>query len=194
RLDRLARRTPPAAEIARAAPRRAHWVTPELVAELRYGEWTRDGRLRHPAFLGLREDKAAAEVVIDREGAKAAGPSDPAPSAPASPTRVRGTVEVAGVAISNADKVLYPEGGFTKLDLARYYEQVADHMLMELRGRPLTLVRCPEGYDKECFYQKHATKAVPAALERVRISQGRGARVYLLPQNSPRPVSLLPLG
>ena len=49
---------------SRAAPRRAHWVTPELVAELRYSEWTRDGRLRHPAFLGLLEDKSAAEVVI----------------------------------------------------------------------------------------------------------------------------------
>ena len=194
RLDRLARRTSPSEEIARAAPRRAHWVAPELVAELRYSEWTRDGRLRHPAFLGLREDKAAAEVVIDREGAKAAGPSDPAPSAPASPTRVRGTVEVAGVAISNADKVLYPEGGFTKLDLARYYEQVADHMLLELRGRPLTLVRCPEGYDKECFYQKHATKAVPVALERLDIPGGRDAGIHLLANDLRGLLSLVQMG
>ncbi len=194
RLDRLARRVPPSAEIARAAPRRAHWVAPELVAELRYSEWTRDGRLRHPAFLGLREDKSADEVVIDREDAAAAGLSDPAPRASALPGRVRGTVEVAGVAISNADKVLYPKGGFTKLALAQYYEQIAPHMLPELSGRPLTLVRCPEGYDKNCFYQKHATKAVPAALERLDIPEGRDAGIHLLANDLAGLLSLVQMG
>jgi bifunctional non-homologous end joining protein LigD len=194
RLDRLGRKEPPSAEIAREAPRRAHWVAPELVAELRYSEWTRDGRLRHPAFLGLRDDKSAQEVVIDRENAKTNGAVDPAPSAPTSPVRVRGTAEIAGVAISNADKVLYPKGGFTKLDLAQYYEQIAPRMLAELSGRPLTLVRCPEGYDKNCFYQKHATKAVPAALERLDIPEGRDAGIHLLANDLTGLLSLVQMG
>lgn len=194
RLDRLARRVPPSAEIARAAPRRAHWVSPELVAELRYSEWTRDGRLRHPAFLGLREDKSADEVIVDREKGDGAGTSAAASSVPASPARNRGTAELAGVAISNADKILYPKGGFTKLDLAQYYEKVAPRMLPELRGRPLTLVRCPEGYDKSCFYQKHATKAVPAALERLDIPEGRDAGIHLLANDLTGLLSLVQMG
>jgi bifunctional non-homologous end joining protein LigD len=189
-LDRLARRSPPSAEIARAAPRRAHWVAPELVAELRYGEWTPDGRLRHPAFLGLREDKPANEVVIDRSAGGAPATDPPAPPR----ANGRGAVEVAGVAISNADKVLYPKGGFTKVDLARYYEQVARYMLPELRGRPLTLVRCPEGYDKSCFYQKHATKAVPAALERFNIAEGKDAGLHLIANDLAGLLSLVQMG
>jgi len=65
RLDQLAVNTAPGAEIAAAAPTRSHWVIPELVAEVRFTEWTRDRRLRHPVFLGLREDKKGRDVVLD---------------------------------------------------------------------------------------------------------------------------------
>jgi len=90
--------------------------------------------------------------------------------------------------------VFYNKGGFTKLDLARYYEQIAHHMLPELRGRPLTLVRCPEGYDKSCFYQKHATKAVPAALERFDIAEGKDAGIHLIANDLAGLLSLVQMG
>jgi bifunctional non-homologous end joining protein LigD len=190
-LDRRAQKAAPSREIARAAPRRAHWVAPELVAELRYAEWTPDGRLRHPSFLGLRDDKAGRDVVIDRALGKA-----PAAAAAARSTVIsrHGGAEVAGTQISNAQKVLYPESGVTKLDLARYYEQVAEHMLPELRGRPLTLLRCPDGYRGQCFFQKHATKAVPAALQRIEITQKSGSETYLIADDLTGLLALVQMG
>src|SRR4029078_6799084 len=131
-----------------AEGRRAHWVKPELVGEVSFTEWTRDGTLRHPSFEGLREDKRAREIVREQPVHAA---STPAQSESDSDT---GDV-VAGVPISNGDKVLYPEDGITKRTLARYYEAIGELMVPHVKGRPLTLVRCPNGWDKHCFYQKH---------------------------------------
>lgn len=181
RLTPLERRTPPSRAIAKAAPRRSHWAKPELVAELRFTEWTPDGRLRHPAFLGLREDKRAREVVIDRDGS----PASPAPTAPQ---------EIGGVRLTHAGKRLYPESGTTKLDLARYYEAIAVHMLPELIGRPLTLLRCPDGRTGPCFFQKHATNAVPAALTRLRIAENGKPATYLAVKDRAGLLSLVQMG
>jgi len=162
RLDRLARKTPPSREIAALAPRRAHWVSPSLVAELRFGEWTADGRLRHASFLGLRDDKRGRDVVLDRK-------AKPVPAA-ASEITPRSTVEIAGIRLTHAGKLLYPADGIAKLDLAQYYATVADRMLAEAGGRPLTLVRCPDGQGGKCFFQKHANDTVPDALRRFKIA------------------------
>jgi bifunctional non-homologous end joining protein LigD len=78
------------------------------------------------------------------------------------------------VRLSHPDRVLYREDGITKLTVAQYYAAVRDWALPELADRPLSLVRCPEGYDKECFYQKHATSAVPKVVGRVEIPEGVG--------------------
>ena len=191
RLDRLARPKPPAPEIAREAPRRAHWAKPELVAELRFTEWTQDGRLRHPAFLGLREDKTAREVVLDPKLGTALVSAAPQKAPVVAP---RDDAAVAGFRLTNAEKVLYPEDGITKLDLARYYEAVADRILPEIAGRPLTLVRCPEGYRGQCFYQKHANKTVPAALHRIEVPEKNGHATYLTADDLPGLLSLVQLG
>ena len=191
KLDRLARKEAPSPEIARAVPRRTHWVKPELVAELRFSEWTTDGRLRHPVFLGLRDDKAARDVVRDPLSGGAL-PADAA--APPTAALPRGTVEIGGVRLSNAEKVLYPEAGITKLDLARYYEAVAAKILPEIAGRPLTLVRCPEGYRGHCFYQKHASQSVPLALRRVDIAEKSGSSIYLVADDLAALWSLVQMG
>lgn len=115
----------------------AHWVAPELVAEVEFSEWTADGRLRHPSFKGLRRDKPAAVVVRE-----VAAPADPS--------------TVAGIKISHPERVMYPARGLTKLDLARYLEEVSPWMLPQVIGRPLTLVQCPEGLDGGCHYLRHA--------------------------------------
>jgi bifunctional non-homologous end joining protein LigD len=81
---------------------------------------------------------------------------------------------VAGMRLSHADRVLFPKHGYTKLAVARYYEQLTDRLLPHLHGRPLTLVRCPEGHNNECFYQKHATETVPDAISRVDIPDDTG--------------------
>jgi bifunctional non-homologous end joining protein LigD len=107
-----ARASPPSREIAEAAPRKSHWVCPDLVAEVKFTEWTPGGRLRHPIFLGLRADKTGDEVVIDRSDTVAA-PSEKIKTADPLPRALEG--------ITHKAKVLYPDSGITRLDLARYY-------------------------------------------------------------------------
>ncbi|MGH9869699.1 MAG: DNA ligase D [Candidatus Polarisedimenticolia bacterium] len=152
---------PPPSSIAR----RARWTRPDQVAEVEFTEWTRDGRLRHPVFRGLREDKAAHRITRERT----ADPARTAKDAGAAPSRV------AGVRITNPDRVLYAGQGITKRALALYYEEAAPRMLPYVAGRPLMLVRCPQGSAKECFYQKHAGQSLPDGVHRVPIRE-RGSK------------------
>ena len=126
-----------------------HWTEPALVAEVRFAGWTADAVLRHATFLGLREDKAAKEVVRDMPSSthrarttRACGAVPPR-RAPASIAR-DGSTDFEGVRLTHADRVLYPDEGITKLDLARYYAEIADWALPHLGHRPLSLVRCPD--------------------------------------------------
>jgi bifunctional non-homologous end joining protein LigD len=160
--------------------RSAHWVRPDLVCEVKFTEWTPDRKLRHPSFEGLRQDKAPAEIM--RESAA------PAPAAPASRTEA---AEVAGVRISHPERVLYAELGLTKLDLARYYESVADRILPHLAGRPLTLVHCPAGIDRDCRFLKHSGVWAPPALRRVRIPEQKKVGEYLVADSLPALVALV---
>jgi bifunctional non-homologous end joining protein LigD len=86
------------------------------------------------------------------------------------PTKTKDTASVAGVALTHPDKVLYPGQGITKQDLADYYAAIADRMLPHVAGRPLTLVRCPAGSEKKCFYQRHAGSGVPDELSEIKIA------------------------
>jgi bifunctional non-homologous end joining protein LigD len=126
----------PTVAAPRAAVRGARWVRPVLVAEIAYTEVTPDKVLRHPSFLGLRGDKPAAEVVAERPV--------PAPEPAAPPIKV-----------TNRDRVIFPESDVTKGELADYYQLIAPAMLPWVGGRPVSLVRCPQGRGKKCFFQKH---------------------------------------
>ncbi len=116
------------------------WVSPNLVAEVSFTEWTPDGSVRHAVFQGMRRDKSA--NAVQRESSVVA------------PTGVRATAH--RVKISNADRIIDPSTGLTKGDLVRYYERVAEHMLPHLRERPVSLVRGPSGIGGQLFFQKHS--------------------------------------
>ncbi|HET9211767.1 MAG TPA: DNA ligase D [Thermoanaerobaculia bacterium] len=192
-----------------AEARRSHWLKPQLVGEVAFTEWTREGILRHPTFQGLREDKSPREIVREepqapppeahtrkaeakRPAAKTAKPPakkapakkakkivkgpkppvHPAPEETAVPPQGRSKkkeVEIAGVRFSNPERVLYPEQGVTKEEVGIYYARIADWILPHLKDRPLTLVRCPEGRAKQCFYQKHIGEHVPPAVHRINV-------------------------
>jgi bifunctional non-homologous end joining protein LigD len=168
--------------------RHAHWVKPVLVAQVKFGEWTSDGKVRHSVFLGLREDKEAREVVMEvpsSVGGAATGPATKpvkrAATAAASSKHKR--VDVAGISLSNPDRVLYPKVGVTKLDLARFYEAIERWILPHVIGRPLSLVRCPKGLTGEpdaCFYMKHSEVWAPPALRRVYIKERTKRGQYLV--------------
>ncbi|HYF56120.1 MAG TPA: DNA ligase D [Salinarimonas sp.] len=136
------------------AARGVRWARPELVAEVEFRGWTADGLLRHASFKGLRDDKDPREVVIE---------TDVAPS----PTTRRD--DHAGVTLTNPDRVLWPDQGLTKAGLAAYYAEIADWILPHVVGRPLALVRCPSGTEKECFFAKHPWAGLNEAVERVTI-------------------------
>ncbi len=101
---------------------------------------------------------------------------------------------VAGVELTHAGRVVYPALGLTKLDLARYYESIADWVLPHLVARPTTLVRCPEGMAEPCFYQKHTGWWAPAAVRRVRIREKQKIGEYLVVDDLPALVGLVQLG
>jgi len=233
-----------------AAGREVHWVKPSLVAEIAFTEWTNDGTLRHPSFMGLREDKKAADVVRERAAAApGAAPADAsgaedgaraktaktktpksktpksttaktktakvktaktktaktktaksttAKSRSAKPTAAKSTktiaasarratpsrasasasdaAQVEGIAISNPDKLYFPDAGITKIEVARYVAQAASRMLPHVAGRPLSLLRCPEGWQGECFFQKHAPPSLSREVGRVEIPESGGGK------------------
>ena len=134
KLKRIERKTAPV-EAPGSEVRGARWVTPKLVAEVAFAEFTGSGRVRHASFIGLRSDKPASEVTPER--------SAPAPSTgPA-------------IKISSRDRVVFPDSGQTKGELADYYEMIAPLLLTHAAERPVSLVRCPQGRGKKCFFQKH---------------------------------------
>lgn len=128
------------------------FVAPEHVAEVEFRAWTGDGHLRHAAFRGLRDDKAAADVV--REAA-----SQPAETPKAPPKR--------RVRLTHPDRIYWPDAGVTKEGLADYYAEVWPRIAPFIVGRPLALVRCPEGIEGQHFFQKHPWKGADKALKEV---------------------------
>jgi len=180
KLEKCARKTSPFVDAPRAILRDARWVEPRLVAQIAYTERTHDEILRHPAFLGLRGDKPARQVQthMAKPVAKAKDPN-----------------AVEGVAISNPDRMLFPGAGITKIELARYLLTVSEHMLPYVEERPLSIVRCPEGTQKSCFYQKHAKKGLPSALKSVPVREGDGKLAqYLMVDDAAGIVSVAQIG
>jgi bifunctional non-homologous end joining protein LigD len=260
RLVKLETKTPPFVDPPRGYEAKgAHWIRPELVAQVSFSEWTRDSTVRHPSFLGLREDKDPREVVLERPvdaeadadtaesstgttktaaskttatktaatktaatktaatktaASKTAASKTAASKTAASKTAASKTVTkraakrsvaparvaaditgdtIAGVKLSNPDKMLYPESGHTKRELAAYYATIGEWMLPHLVDRPLTLVRCPNGWS-HCFYQKHAKESVPRFVEQVEIEESDGVGVYMMANSVSAIVALLQLG
>jgi len=146
----------PAAEVDRVSRRGVTWLKPTLVAEIAFAEFTADGSVRHGSFLGLRGDKKAAEVTP--EVPQAAPAEDPADQ----------------VKISNPDRVIFPESGETKGQLADYYAKIAPLMLPWAAFRPVSLVRCPQGRGKKCFFQKHDSGSFGAHVHHVPIREKDG--------------------
>ncbi|RJY08719.1 DNA ligase D [Aurantiacibacter aquimixticola] len=154
KLKRLERKTPPV-EIDKASARGVTWVTPKLVAEIAFAEFTAGGNIRHGSYLGLRDDKPAAKVK----------PEQPSP-----------TSRDDAVNISSRERVIFPDSGQTKGELADYYEAVAPIMLPFAASRPISLVRCPQGRARKCFFQKHDNGGLGDAVRSVPIREKDGGR------------------
>ncbi|MDW5266529.1 MULTISPECIES: DNA ligase D [Acidobacteriaceae] len=179
----------PFEQVPPEARRGVRWVKPELVVQVRFATWTADNLVRQAAFLGVREDKSAEEVVREEASVaprpKGTGrkPVEPRTSAKTAAThKVKGrvaaketaTMEHAPVRLTHPEKILDEKSGMTKQMLADYYWAVAEEMLPHIANRPLSLVRCPDGADKPCFYQKHASHALPDGVGSVDVADKNG--------------------
>jgi bifunctional non-homologous end joining protein LigD len=182
----------------RGAPvRDARWIAPRLVVEVAFTEWTDDGHIRHPSFQGVREDKNPQEVVRERALAPTPPPEPPA-ATPARRARAS-AVTVADVPISHPDRLIFPDVGLTKADIARYYDRIAERMVPHVADRPLTLLRCDRPIDPDaekggCAMIRHAKAWGPAALRRVKIEELHKTGEYLVADDRAGLVSLAQMG
>jgi bifunctional non-homologous end joining protein LigD len=170
------------------AGRDHRWVEPRLVGEVRFTEWTRDGGIRHPSFLGLRDDKRPEDCVRETpvsprgEAAEVGGSGRAAsPARPRSASlrdgegvggadpRGMGLADERRVTVTNPSKVFWPDEGYTKSDLIDYYDAVASWLLPYLKDRPLVLTRYPDGITGKSFFQKDAPEWTPAWIRTARI-------------------------
>ncbi|WP_010586116.1 DNA ligase D [Schlesneria paludicola] len=187
-----------------------HWTRPQFVAQVEFSNWTDDGRLRHPAFGGLRDDKPADDVVRDpvtsveemmedlaKNGARSPrGSTQGVAMSTTSDDRGRVAAMVdstskrnraideliasTGVQLTHPDKVLFADESITKQELARYYVSAAAWMLPHVEHRLAVLVRCPEGLQGECFYQKHPGPGTPSFLQRIPVKEQASTSNYLV--------------
>ena len=161
RLDDAASDTSPFAK-GDVIPGKPHWVTPTLVAEVTFGEWTSAGHIRHAVFHALRLDKDPASIVREKarsapRGSTAESPAKAAPghTAPSPEEPVSHALNTK-LRITNPDRVIDASTGITKVELIRYYGLVGKLMMSHLRDRPVSLVRAPAGIGGQLFFQKHA--------------------------------------
>ncbi|MEO1969897.1 MAG: DNA ligase D [Sphingomonadaceae bacterium] len=153
KMKTLERKTPPA-RVDKPGSRGVTWLTPKLVAEIAFSEFTAGGHVRHGSYLGLRGDKLAATVTPEQTA--------PAPA-------LEDTVE-----ISSRERVIFEDSGQTKGQLADYYAAVAPLMLPFAARRPMSLVRCPQGRAKKCFFQKHDGGSFGSHVKQVPIVEKNG--------------------
>jgi bifunctional non-homologous end joining protein LigD len=178
-LDRLARLLEPLRRdespfrAGEPPPRGAVFCDPQLVVEVEFSEWTARGSLRHPSYKGMREDKAAGEVVRE-DGTSTAIVREP------NAKTATITVEGRELRLSNLDKPLYPDAGFVKRDVIDYYSGVADTILAHLDGRALTVKRWPDGVDGKAFFQKQAPAHRPEWVRTVTLPSEKKPIDYLL--------------
>lgn len=169
--------------------KKAHWLKPVMVAEVEFTEWTKDNHLRHPSFKGLRLDKAAhlvkRELVAGLAQIKKTSPKGSKKNAKNNATN--------SFAITNPDKILYPEDKITKKDMLIYYETVAEYILPFIKNRPLSLVRCPEHYN-ECFFQRHTNRTTPKSLHSIDIESKEKVEPYIYLDNREGLLSLVQMG
>ena len=139
-------------EVNPPGSRSAHWVRPTKVCEVSFGNWTDEGILRTPVFMGMREDKPSKDIHMEK--AKKNN-------------------------ISSPDKILFKKEKITKLEVLNFYKKISKDMLPYLANRPLSLVRCPNGSEGTCFFQKHISGSVPESFNTFPIKENSGEGIYL---------------
>jgi bifunctional non-homologous end joining protein LigD len=192
-----------------------HWVKPKKMAEVSFSNWTNEKILRTPVFHGLREDKNPLEIIVEKEvhvpaaknktnrtgkvlassKRKTEQKSKPLIKAKTNSGKKSESVLLGkNQTLSNPQRVVYPDDGMTKLDIAKYYMGVSKSMLAQLEGRPLSLVRFPEGAAKGKFFQKHIHGSVPEHVEEIDIQEKNELQKYMIVNSTEGLLDLVQMG
>lgn len=175
-----ARRTAPSVELPAHVPFRSaavRWVEPRLVVEVEFRGWAKEGLLRQASFLRLRDDKSVEDLDMKKNAATRRATRQQSGAAATAESKTR---SVGSVALTHPERIVYPDAGITKQEVAEYYRAVADRILPELVGRPLSILRCPDGAGAACFFQKHHTDALGEKVRFARLREkGGGSDRYL---------------
>ncbi|HEY4407385.1 MAG TPA: DNA ligase D [Xanthobacteraceae bacterium] len=156
-LEAIIGKKPPLANrLPAGAEKGVRWVAPRLVGEIEFRGWTQDRMLRAASFKGLREDKAAEEIVLETT-----------PKA----TKAPGGRDLARVRLTHPERILWPEPGITKQGLAEFYAEIAGWILPHVTGRPLSLLRCPSGTGAKCFFAKHPWQGLDDSVGRIDVGE-----------------------
>jgi bifunctional non-homologous end joining protein LigD len=192
-------RSPFSGELAAEEKKDAIWVKPELVAEVQFATWTGDHRVRQASFQGLREDKDPKEIRREEPVAMPKPPrtrkEKPQAESNEKPNKKSANV-LEGFHLTNPNKILDEETRLTKLQLAEYCFEISDHLLPHIAGRPLSIVRCPEGSGKPCFFQKHIGQGVAKGVESVPVpnKKDKGSEEYITVSTQEGLVGLAQMG
>jgi bifunctional non-homologous end joining protein LigD len=166
-----------------------HWVKPVLVCEVTFTEWTGDGHIRHPSFQGLREDKKAAEVKMEKaQAVKGVSKTSPLRRSDA------GSLTVEGITITHPERVISETGHVTKGELAEYHAAIAPYMLPRLLRHPLSLLRCPSGIGKECFYQRNPGRGLGADVKPFKFRHKGKSYEYLYIEDAKGLIEIVQMG
>jgi bifunctional non-homologous end joining protein LigD len=193
RLIKLKRKTPPFDEKPDGSHKDTIWVKPELLGEVKYAFWTDSGKVRHASFQGVREDKAPEEIVKETPKVKTKNSSQKKEVKKERKSK-KGSIEIEGITISNADREIFPEAHITKGELAEFYSDLAEHIMPSIEKRPLSVVRCPGGIDKECFFQRSKGKGMPEAIHTVMVTHEKKKHEYLYVDNPAGMIGLVQMG
>jgi bifunctional non-homologous end joining protein LigD len=179
-LEAIRQTRMPFEDVPGSAAKGALWVRPELVAQVRFSTWTADNLVRQASFKGLREDKKATEVRREMPDPSLSPKTPPRQHKSAAPEKIPPPTRL-GFKVTHPEKIVDPQTGVTKQALIDYYLAVAPLMLPHVTGRPLSLVRCPNGAGQKCFYQKHLGPGMPPGIGGVEIPdrKGKGTETYV---------------
>jgi bifunctional non-homologous end joining protein LigD len=162
-----------------------HWVRPEVLCEVTFTEWTGDGRIRHPSFQGLREDKKEAEVKMEKPmSAKKA----------ATATAASNGLVLEGITITHPERVISDTGHVTKGELAEYYAAVAPYMLPRIVRHPISLLRCPSGIGNSCFYQRNPGRGLGADVKPFKFKHKGKSYEYLYIEDAKGLIEIVQMG
>ena len=187
-LCKAARKESPFADAVPDAPG-VTWVTPELIVDVAFSESTREGRLRHPRFRGVHDNRTPKETAMP-----AATTNTSRPTSAGAPPRAQQDDVVESVRITHPERVVYPDLGLTKIDIARFYADIQDWLLPMVANRLLSLVRCPDGREQECFFQKHLLRSQARSVPRHDFRQNKGVKPYAYVQSIAHVIALVQSG